>query len=233
MSGNWSTFEDLRSALAADAAPVKPLRIAPRLVPPAVLAVLVLATVMLSLFGLRTDIAQLGNLWLFVPSVLELAVALMLIGVGLREAIPGLGGHRTMMWMGVAIGGMMQIVTAVLTHWRSPGPHVPAATSLGAVALCLLMELLLALPLLVIGFRILGQGLSTRPVRGGVCIGIGAGLAADSLWRMFCPVADLEHVFRAHLSSVVVAVAIGALVGSVWDHLRLRAWHRSFPGRRS
>ncbi len=225
MTSDIPGFEALQAKLDDALAPVSPLRIAPRLIPALLLVVAVSAVVLLVAAGIRHDAAQLGPLWLVVPSLFELAAAFIVIGLGIREAIPGSVGHRAMVGISLVAACTIQLTVAALTAYRSPLGHAPHSTS-REVLWCLTAVTLIALPTLAIGFRVLASGLPSRPGRGGLYIGIGAGLVADAIWRLYCPLGHFEHIARAHLSGLALAIGIGGAIGLLWDRHRLRAWRR-------
>jgi hypothetical protein len=52
-----------------------------------------------------------------------------------------------------------------------------------------------------------------RPAITGALAGLGAGLFADSSWRLYCEVSDPAHVLTAHLGAVAVVTLAGTAAG--------------------
>jgi|GEM_PF-999243 len=228
MSSANLSWQHLRAELAQDCAPVAPLRPMRSLVP-WVLAVSALTLVALLLvFGLRSDAAALGPAWLWLPSVFEMIMALGLIAAGMQEAIPTRGQTVATVAIGVMAGATTHLVVAAATFANSPITAAPDARTQNVV-LCVAMELALAVPVLVAALVVLSRGLVLRPLRAGICLGIGAGVAGDALWRLVCPFASLDHVLGAHLPGLVVAVVAGALLGVIWERVRVRGWRAERP----
>jgi hypothetical protein len=222
---SWQT---LRATLAEDCRPVAPLRPVRIIVPWALFLLSALFLVLLGVFGLRTDAQDLGPMWLWLPSLIEILMAVALLAAGLDEATPSRGQSPGMVALGVGAGALTHCIVATLTVRQSPvltsdGPSASAAF------LCMRMEFLLALPLLLVALVILRRGLVARPARSGLCLGIGAGIGADALWRLVCPFADLRHVLSAHLSGIACVLLAGTLLGIGSNYWHLRRWHRGRP----
>lgn len=195
--------------------------------------VLLLASTILlllvSVFGFRTDAAELGPAWLWLPSLIEMAMGMALLAVGLEEATPGHSQHQSKVAICVGAGFATHCAASVLTQRKTTGPTAHAMAD-NALFLCMGMELLIALPFLVAAGVILQRGLAARPARSGICLGLGAGLGADALWRLLCPYADLRHVLSSHLTGIACVLLAGMLAGFAWDRLRLRRLrHRGHP----
>ncbi len=219
------SWKSLRDDLAADPAPVKPLRPLRALAPWGLLIVLGLLTVLIATVGLREDAASLGPIWLWLPSLIELAMAVWLLAAGLEETTPGRGLNKRMVAVGVGTGILTHCAVTVLTQQKGSGLSTGSMAA-GKLFSCFGAELLLAIPILVVAALILRRGLTTRPARAGIAVGIGAGVCADALWRLICPYGDFRHVLSAHLTSIICVLFLGWLVGYGWDRWRLRNWRR-------
>jgi hypothetical protein len=76
---------------------------------------------------------------------------------------------------------------------------------------------LLGLLPLAVSAVLLARGVLMRPLMTGALAGLGAGLFADSSWRLYCEVSDPAHVLTAHLGAVglvtLAGVGVVSLVG--------------------
>jgi len=202
----------LRDEVARSLRPVRPLappgRRAAAFVP---LAGLLLAVVPLA-WGLRDDAAAVGALPLWAGSALQVALALALLSTALAESVPGRLHSPWRLASRAAVGmGFMMALTGV-TSLLSP-THVPGLRDAGYFRICLTRSFALGLAPLALALLLLRRGLAARPVVAGALAGLGAGLLADSAWRLFCEVSDPAHVFTAHAGAIVLLGVAGALAG--------------------
>ena len=106
---------ELREAIASDLAPARPL------LPPAtralLLAPLALATVLAipSLNFYRPDLADAGVLRIWSLSIAEAAAGLFIVGLALRESIPGRSLSAAASWAALAGGLAVPIVIYLTT----------------------------------------------------------------------------------------------------------------------
>lgn len=204
----------LRNAIAGELGPV------PSLAPPhiRVLWVLPIALVLLILapavFSLRADTARLGLLLSWGVSCLETLIGLGVIATALRESVPGtLVSRRAIAW--VSATAITSVAVITLITWRvSPTPLLQ--NGLGFVwRVCVAGTFVSALPALAISLTLVRRAFPLRPALAGGMCGLGAGLLADSGWRMFCHFTDPGHVFGAHLLAIALTTAAGALLGEL------------------
>ncbi|MEM9555118.1 MAG: NrsF family protein [Acidobacteriota bacterium] len=217
------SLDALRRRLAADVAPVRPLRPARWLA--AALAVFALAGVTYFgayyALGFRADRPALGPFGFWGLSALQMAVALALLGLALRESVPGRRPSLALLWTGVGVGLVAHIGIFAATYRLSP-VETPMKADVGGLALyCFLYEMKLGLPVLVLALWLASRGLATRPTRLAVLVGVGAALAGDALWRLVCPLSDPDHILRAHTPSLLAAGGVALLITWGWDRLRL------------
>ena len=203
---------ELRAKIARTIAPVSPLR------PPwhRALAFLALGTIWLVLvpiaWGVREDATVLGFSRLWLLSVLQVVVAGLVFRQVLAESIPGRlsAPRRLVVWAG--IGALFMLVVTLLTFATSQ-THVPPLRETRYLYTCTTRTVAIGLPALVLAGWLLHRGLTVRPVIAGALAGLGAGLLADSSWRLYCEVSDPWHVLTAHAGGVVTLAAVGALLG--------------------
>lgn len=216
-------FERLLPRLGGEVRPVRPWAPPRWMVLFAGLFAPVSAAVLAQLFGWRSDHGILGGPWVWGVSAVELAVALVLLALALREAVPG----RSLSVADLALGGLGAAVlhAAVIAGTFARSPVYPVAgQEWQAGTFCFTFELLLGIPCVVFALWLSRRGLTTRPRRVGLMGGVGAGLAADSVWRLICPYSAPAHAFVSHTPGILGVVGIGLLLAFWWESARARAW---------
>jgi len=208
--------EELRRIIAADMEPVRPLSAPWKRVFWALPLALVLLALPLLYFGIRPDTGEIGTLLSWVPMILQATLGLALFTLALREAIPGLGVPRNLIY-GVCLGALGIHLAVNLMIWlRYPMGHDDLLESWWE---CFRSEFLLAVPLLVLMTWLAARALPVRPRAIGLLSGAGAGFIADASWRMVCPVSAPLHVITAHAGAIVFLGALGYLLGWAWERL--------------
>lgn len=168
----------------------------------------VMAWVLFSFLGLRSDRALLGDPWMWGLTAIQLLVTVPLWRAAVQETLPSRRpGLATLL---VASVGALVVhwVVAFLTHRHSPTP-VPHEIALQTGITCLLLELLLGVPLVVAVFIFLRRYLATEPWRFSLAAGVASGVLGDGLWRLFCPFSDATHILKFHTPSVVLVALSG------------------------
>ena len=209
---------DLREAIESNIQPVHPLH-------PAwmrtILAVAILAVVLafvLAKASLRTDIDQLP-LWLsWGCSVLQLVLGVLLIGLALREAIPGEGIPGGAIRMAAATALAVQILVGVATSIYSPVamPGSGIAPGIG----CFKHEIVMALPTFVVTLWLVFRALPLRAPTAGLLGGAGATVGSDAVIHLLCPMSNLSHVLVWHTGAVILFMALGWTAGAIWERIR-------------
>lgn len=216
--------ETLRSAVAEDFEPVRPL-------PPAwmrTLQVVAIAAVALGVMivsfklSLRPDMDQLP-LWLsWGCTGLQLIVGVVLIGMALREAVPGSGVPRGAAVLAVSTGLLMQVLVGIATWMHSPGMPLLDGQGLKTGMTCATHDVGLAFPALIITFWLVFRALPMRPSIAGILGGTGAAVTADALIHILCPMSDLRHVLVWHTGVIIGLMLTGWLVGRLWERARFK-----------
>lgn len=204
--------ERLRQAIAADLAPVRPLR--PPWARSAVLlplGLLLLAAQPLVL-GVRSDAAAIGPLRLWAVSLLQCLGGFCLFVAALREAVPG----RPLRRAGALVGlGLLAVLTVTLLTWQASATTVPEGWVGFFWTVCFTAPFLLGLPVLALALGLAWRAYPLRVRLVGALCGLGAGLVVDAGWRTFCHVSDPVHVLSAHFAAVFALCAVGAAAGGV------------------
>ena len=178
---------------------------------PLLVGVLLLAGVP-RVWSLRWDAATIGPWRLQVASVLQVLMGIVLIATALRESIPGrLSPLRAL--LAPILGGVGFLLALTFATWGVSPTRAPSNLGRVYFETCLTRSFGLGLLPLGVAFWLLSRGLPARPVVTGALAGLGAGLLADSSWRLFCEVSDPRHVLTAHAGAVLLVTLAGAFGG--------------------
>lgn len=213
---------ELREKIAADLVPVRPVA------PPGVRAVLwtcwLLALLLLlpALVGVRFNASELGPWLTWGASAAQLLVGAALVFLALREAIPGFAAPQGVMVAALLAAVVVEVAVALLTHAVCP---CPARGFFGGVA-CWGSETALGVPALLLTLWLVARAYPLAPARAGLLGGVGAGVAADGVQHLICPISDLRHVLVWHGGALVALGVLGWVVGWVWQRRREQQWTR-------
>lgn len=173
-------------------------------------------------FGWRLDQVALGSQWMWGLSAIELAAALALLSRALREAIPARSSSLAL--LGTFAGGLVVLHVAVILVTFARSPVYPAAGHEWTIGLyCFTFEVALGIPCVLFALWLGSHGLTSRPRRLGILGGVGAGLAADAIWRLVCPYSEPAHAFGSHSTGIAAVVVLGLLLANWWES----RWARS------
>ena len=214
--------ENLRRAISSDLAPVTPL-------PPVWLRTLyavavgaagLAAVVLVFKLSVRPDIDQLP-MWLgWGCTALQLVVGVLLLGMALREAVPGSGVPAGAVALAVCTGVLMQILVGVTTWMHSPGAPFIEGRGLAIGVGCATHDLALGLPALVATLWLVFRALPLRPSVSGLLGGTGAAVTADAINHIVCPMSDLRHVLVWHTGVIFALMLMGWAIGKLWERRR-------------
>lgn len=171
------------------------------------------------IFNVREDASLLGWGLTWGTSILQTLLALGLITLALREAVPGRSIGSGVLMLAVGLVTALSAVVTLRTWSVSPitiEPYSP--TVIGGI--CFTGTVLAALPLLVAAAVLAHRAFTVRPWWSGALYGLGAGLGADAGWRLFCHFSDPAHVFPTHTGAVIVVMLLGMVMA------RVTAWRR-------
>lgn len=216
-----SKLEELKKQVASDMRPQKPLAAswmrAMLLLP----AFLVLLIVVLAGFGLRSDYLTLGALGSWGLSLLQLVIAFGLIWAGLQMVIPGSGPSMVVVTSLGLLAIILHILVAGITFELSP-VYLPEGREWALTVICFLMIFLLGILPLSVASLLAARGFTWLPALvGGVC-GLGAGLAAEAIWRIHCSVTSWDHILSSHTTAVFGILGLGVVAGLFWQLRQLR-----------
>ncbi len=212
MSDDMTLPVRLREQIARDLRPVKPLRgpwlRAANSLPLALLLLFAASAI----YGLRGDAARLGWFLTWGLSSFQLVLGMLLIGMSLREAIPGRAFSPSALAASLAAAFGAVILIAFATWLVSP-TRIVRESVLFVTGVCFGHTLLAAVPVIFFVGLLAARAYPLRPQIAGALYGAGAGLLSDAGWRLFCHYSDPGHVLPAHLGAVVAATLLGALTG--------------------
>lgn len=203
----------LRDAVKRDLRPTRPLR------PPSVRSLVLIpiaVAIVLSVPGLRffrSDMAVIGFVKAWGFSFGQALAGLVIVGVALRESIPGRGLSRGAVVATIAVG--LAIPFALLGVTASAfdvGPETGHALEEGIG--CFRVSAISAIPALIAAAFLAARALPTRPALAGALYGLGCGLIADAGLRLFCEYTVPAHVLIAHGGAIVASMGVGAAVAS-------------------
>jgi len=155
-------------------------------------------------------------------SVLESLGGAALMGLALRQAVPGFGVRSR--WILLACAGGVMLFTCVAlttahvlpTSLEYPNPWTRLAWE------CVVMELPFAIPSLAISAWLVARALPTRPSLTGAAYGLAIGLMTDAGMRLFCRIDQPLHLFAAHGGVLVLGAVGGAVTAAVIERTKYR-----------
>ena len=209
-----SAPKDLRDAIARDLRPTRPLQ------PPSV-RVLVLIPIAVAvvlaipvLHFFRSDMGAIGLVKAWGFSFGQALAGLVIIGVALRESIPGRSLSRGAVAATVAVGLAIPFaLLAVTASAFDVGPAPGRALAEGAA--CFRVSAVSAIPALLAAAWLAARAFPTRPLLAGALYGLGCGLIADAGLRLFCEYTVPSHVLLGHGGAILGAIAVGAIVAKI------------------
>ena len=162
-------------------------------------------------FALREDAGLLGWPLTWGVSIVQTCAGVVLVALALREAIPGRGMRSPSIALAGGLGLAFTVIVTVFTWWTSPiGLDAAAFGWIGRA--CFAGTLAGALPMLAGAAALASRAFVLRPWAVGALYGLGAGLAADAGWRLFCHYSDPGHVFPTHTGGVLASMVAGMLI---------------------
>ena len=214
--------ESLRQTISGDLRPIRPLPpVWMRTLYTVAVAAAGLAIVLVAFkLSLRPDFEELP-MWLsWGCTALQLIVGVVLVGMALREAVPGRGVPAGAVTLAVCTGVVMQILVGIATWMNSPGMPLIKGHGLRAGMTCSTHDVALALPALAFTLWLVFKALPLRPSIAGLLGGTGAAVTADAINHILCPMSDLRHVLIWHTGMIFGLMLVGWLAGKIWERKR-------------
>ena len=221
MADRRAAAPELLSAIRRNLRPVRPL------FPPALRSILLLPVglallvAMPAFFGWRHNLAALGVAASWGFSALEALAGLLIVGLALREAVPGRELSRPGIFAIVGCGALLFVGLTMVSELLAPVPFQKSVWLRQAWG-CLSMSATWSVPALAVASWFAARAVPTRPaVAGGIC-GLGSGLMADSGVRLTCGVSTPAHVLVGHGAAILLLVSAGAGAAVFVDRFRAR-----------
>jgi hypothetical protein len=213
--------DTVRKAVGHDIEPIRPLPPAWRRALFVVAAAAGVAAVGLTTVSLRFDLSDIP-LWLgWGASVLELLLGFLLVALALREAVPGAGIPAGSVRLVVATAVLVQIGVGIFTWVHSSG--LPLGHDwISKSMVCLRNNASLVFPVLLLTLWLVFRALPLRAPTAGLLGAGGAALAGDAVTHLLCPMSDPRHVLVWHTGALVGFMAIGWMIGCLWQRWRWR-----------
>jgi hypothetical protein len=179
-----------------------------------------------SFWGWRENLAAFGDSWLGFATMWGLSgvqtlVGLLIVGAGLREAVPGRALSSKVLAVIITSAVVVVVGATLLTDIVLP-TATPRGVWLRWAWECTEIALVSALPGLVLVAWVASRALPSRPAVAGAIYGLGAGLLADSGVRLFCWTSEPAHVLIAHGGAIAMLMALGALLSTLIERARAR-----------
>lgn len=219
-----SSFERIRSEVARELEPVSPLRPAWMSALVAIPVALLLLSLVLIVYGLRSDAGAIDGWALWGPASLMVLAAYAVLILALVQRSP----ESTVSWawwivlplgaIGLQLGGAYW----TLAH-SGPAPAVGWQTE----AMCFWRISLLGTPPVLLALWLLSRGLPLRPRIAGLLAGVGGGLVSEGVYRLHCGISQTTHVLLWHTSAILVMGLLGLVTGIWWERRQLQRWREA------
>jgi hypothetical protein len=172
--------------------------------------------------SMRPDMDQIP-MWLgWGCTAVQLGIGVLLIGLALREAVPGQSVPLPTVATALTVGILMQVLVGIATWMHSPGMAMPSGKGVAMGVGCAMHETALALPALAVTLWLVFRALPLRPSIAGLLGGAGAAVAADAVNHIICPMSDLRHVLVWHTGALLGLMLLGWAVGKSWEAAKFR-----------
>jgi hypothetical protein len=201
--------EDLIRALAADAAPSRPVGQGLALALP--LGLLATLAIFMAVLGPRPDLGAFAEPLVLAKAALPLALAVAAIGAALRAVRPGAseGGWGRALWIAP---GLAAVVLAIGLAVLPPDRWLAYATRPSLFG-CMVSIPLLSLPLLGAALLALRRGAPLDARRTGALIGLGTAGIATIVYSLFCTEDSPVFYVLWYGLGILVVARIGAALG--------------------
>jgi hypothetical protein len=175
----------------------------------------------------RENLAMLPGWTSWGLSALESLGGTALMGLALRQAVPGFAVSSR--WIVVAIISGLLLFTSVslTTAHVLPTPLQDSNTLTRLAWECVFMELPFSIPSLVISAWLVARALPTRPALTGGTYGLAIGLMTDAGMRLFCWIDQPFHVVAAHGGAILLGATGGALTAAIIERVKYRRLQNS------
>lgn len=218
-----SSFERVRDEISRTLEPVTPLRPAWMSALVAIPVALFLLSLVLVVYGLRSDAATIGGWALWGPASLMVGAAYAVLMLALVQRAPESTVSR-MWWValpllaiGLQLGG---------SYWTLAHSGLPGTVSWRTEAMCFGRITALGVPPVILVLWLLSRGLPLRPKVAGLLAGIGGGLVSEGVYRLSCGMSTPAHIVPWHTGAILVMGLFGLIAGMWWERRQLQSWQQ-------
>ena len=216
-----SSFERIRREVARDLKPVRPLRPAWASALIAFPVALFSLRLVLMVFGLRGDAAEIGATPLWIPASLMVGSAYAVLVLALIQQAP----ESTVSWAWWVALPLVAIVFQVgSAYWTLAHSGFGPSMRWQMEAMCFWRISILGLPPVILVLALLSRGLPLRPKVAGLLGGLGGGFISEGVYRLHCGMSHPGHIVPWHTGAVLVMGLLGLLAGMWWERQRLQSW---------
>jgi hypothetical protein len=145
-----------------------------------------------------------------------------LMGLALRNAVPGFAVRSRWILLACAGGVMLFTCVALTTARVLPTPLQDLHTWTRLAWECVFMELPFAVPSLAISAWLVARALPASPSLTGAAYGLAIGLMTDAGMRLFCRIDEPLHLFAAHGGVILLGAVGGAVTAAVIERRKYR-----------
>ena len=216
-----SSFERVRDEVSKNLEPVTALRPAWMSALVAIPVALFLLSLVLVVYGLRSDAATIGGWALWGPASLMVGAAYAVLVLALVQRAPESTVSRVwwvalpLLAIGLQLGG---------TYWTLAFSGPAAAVSWQSEAMCFGRISALGVPPVILVLWLLSRGLPLRPKVAGLLAGIGGGLVSEGVYRLHCGMSHPAHIVPWHTGAILVMGLFGLIAGMRWERRQLQSW---------
>ncbi|GMR24551.1 MAG: hypothetical protein BMS9Abin37_3108 [Acidobacteriota bacterium] len=216
-----SSFERVRDEVSKNLEPVTPLRPAWMSALVVIPVALFLLSLVLVVYGLRSDATTIGGWALWGPASLMVGAAYAVLMLALVQRAPESTVSRVwwvalpLLAIGTQLGG---------TYWTLAHSGPPAAVSWQTEAMCFVRISALGMPPVILVLWLLSRGLPLRPKVASLLAGIGGGLVSEGVYRLHCGMSQPAHIVPWHTGAILVMGLFGLIAGMWWERRQLPSW---------
>ena len=216
-----SSFERVRDEVSKNLEPVTALRPAWMSALVAIPVALFLLSLVLVVYGLRSDAASIGAWALWGPASLMVAATYAVLVLALVQRAPE-STVRTVWW--IALPLLAIAIQLGGAYWTLAYSGPPVAVSWQTEAMCFWRISALGVPSVLLVLWLLSRGLPLRPKVAGLLAGIGGGLVSEGVYRLHCGMSHPTHIVTWHTGAILVMGLLGLIAGMWWERRQLQSW---------
>jgi hypothetical protein len=173
-------------------------------------------------YGWRENLSLLPSWLSWGLSAIESLGGIALMGLALRQSVPGLALRSRWLLLSSAGGLLLFACVTLTTAHVLPTPLQNSHAWTRIAWECVTMELLFAIPSLAISAWLVARALPTHPSLTGAAYGLAVGLMTDAGLRLFCWIDQPLHVFAGHGGAILIGAIGGAAIASAIERVKYR-----------